>query len=75
MEAVLASRKAAEMGATVPVCPECEEPMHYKGEKRKRIVTTVGEVDWERGYYHCKKCKGGVFPPRPEVGDWAGSVE
>ena len=75
MEAVLSLRRAAEVGAAVPVCCECGEPMHYKGQKKKRLVTTVGEVDWRRGHYHCEECKGGFFPPRPEVGDREGSVE
>ena len=69
MEAVLSVRRAAEMGSIVPVCPQCGKAMRYKGEKRKRLVTTAGEVDWRRGYYHCQECKTKLFPPRSEVGD------
>ena len=75
LEAVLIVRKEAEKSATDPVCPECEEPMRYKGHKKKRLVTTVGEVDWERSHYYCEGCKSGVFPPRSEVRDQERGVE
>ena len=69
LEVVLVLRKEAEKGAADPICSECNEPMRYKGQKKKRLVTTVGEVDWERSHYHCEGCKSGVFPPRSEVRD------
>ena len=75
MEAVLDLRRAAEMRSAAPVCAECGKAMRYKGQKRKRLVTTAGEVDWRRGYYHCQECKTKLFPPGSEVGDRAGCME
>ena len=46
-----------------PVCPECGREMTYKGQKEITPQTWVGEVQIERGYYHCKHCKVGLFPP------------
>jgi len=47
-----------------PECPECGEEMRYKGLKGKRVSSWVGEIELERGYYYCDKCKVGDFPPR-----------
>jgi len=34
----------------------------FKGWRKKRIVTVVGTVKLERGYYYCGKCAEGVMP-------------
>jgi len=47
----------------VPVCPKCQEPMRYKGEKRKSIDGLIGSVGVERAYYYCSECEAGLFPP------------
>jgi hypothetical protein len=46
-----------------PRCPECGTEMHYKGPKQRRVVSSIGETDLERGYYYCPQCQRGVFPP------------
>ena len=46
-----------------PVCPQCGREMIYKGQKRVTPQTWTGEVKIERGYYYCKECKKGLFPP------------
>jgi hypothetical protein len=46
-----------------PACDRCGQPTAYKGQKRKRVMTQVGEVAVERGYYWCEHCRRGVFPP------------
>ena len=47
-----------------PRCPQCGEEMGYKGQKEVTPQTWVGKVTFERGYYYCKQCKSGLFPPR-----------
>jgi hypothetical protein len=47
-----------------PHCPQCGEEMGYKGQKEVSPQTWVGKVPFERGYYYCKQCKAGLFPPR-----------
>lgn len=47
-----------------PRCPQCGREMSYKGQKAITPQTWVGAVKVERGYYHCKQCKEGLFPPR-----------
>ncbi len=49
--------------AVGPACPECGEEMRYKGQKQVAPQTWVGDVQIERGYYYCARCKVGVFPP------------
>lgn len=46
-----------------PPCPKCGQEMRYKGQKGIAPQTWVGDVAFERGYYHCAKCKVGLFPP------------
>jgi hypothetical protein len=49
--------------AIAPCCPKCGKAMTYKGQKRVKPQTWVGEVGIERGYYHCGGCQEGLFPP------------
>ena len=58
---------AAEEGAA-DICPECGQKMRYKGQKARKVVTETGEVDLERAYYYCPKCRKGFFPPGSTVG-------
>jgi hypothetical protein len=46
-----------------PLCEKCRQEMHYKGLKKRRIVSRSGEVEWERAYYYCEGCRRGFFPP------------
>lgn len=46
-----------------PACAGCGREMHYKGQKKRHIVSSTGEVVVERAYYYCQGCKRGYFPP------------
>ncbi len=46
-----------------PRCAECGAEMRYKGQKQRRVVSSIGETDLERGHYYCPECQRGVFPP------------
>jgi hypothetical protein len=46
-----------------PVCERCQQPMNYKGQHRRRVVTEDGEIEVERAYYYCATCREGLFPP------------
>lgn len=54
--------------AVGPACPKCGQEMRYKGQKRVKPQSWVGEVAFERGYYYCAKCKAGFFPPGRTTG-------
>lgn len=56
-----------------PWCPKCQKEMHYKGMKKKKITSLVGEIEMKRGYYYCDHCRNGLFPPRPAT--WCGGTE
>jgi len=51
-----------------PGCPGCGQEMHYKGVKRRGVVTTQGEIELSRAYYYCERCHRGLFPPGPTIG-------
>ena len=59
---VIASQEAKQPAAGPP-CPKCGGALTYKGQKKVTPQTWVGDVEIERGYYHCGKCKEGFFPP------------
>jgi len=46
-----------------PRCPQCGQEMHYKGQKTRHVVSSLGETPLARGYYYCFVCKRSVFPP------------
>jgi len=46
-----------------PRCPKCDEEMRYRGQKLRRVVSSIGETQMKRGYYFCSKCQRSVFPP------------
>lgn len=46
-----------------PRCEQCGREMSYKGQKGKDVVSLAGEVRIERGYYYCRACGSGLFPP------------
>jgi uncharacterized protein with PIN domain len=60
---MVAGQEAGEP-VEAPVCAECGKPMRAKGKKRKAVESRVGEMEVERGYYHCSDCASGLFPPR-----------
>ncbi len=56
--------KQAPVEVPGPMCEECGQEMHYKGQKQRQVVSRSGEVGWERPYYYCEQCRRGLFPPR-----------
>lgn len=56
-------------GAVVSQCPKCGEAVRNKGRKKKRIVSLAGEVEVNRGYYYCPRCRSGHFPPGHQNGN------
>lgn len=46
-----------------PSCRGCGREMRYKGQKEKTVVSWLGELKLERGYYYCDQCRTGLFPP------------
>lgn len=63
MAATMVEGQAARQLIEAPLCPQCGQPMRYKGKKPKDIESRVGEMEVERGYYYCRDCQSGLFPP------------
>jgi len=59
----IVARQEKRQPAEKQICEECGEQMENKGLKRKGTESVVGEVEIEREYYYCVKCKRGYFPP------------
>ena len=49
--------------AEVPVCEGCGRRMQRRGTRHRQVVTEVGEMTLERGYYVCPGCGSSLFPP------------
>ena len=61
------ARQEKRQPAEEQICEECGEQMENKGLKRKGMESMVGEIELEREYYYCVKCKQGHFPPGQTV--------
>lgn len=59
----LVEKRAGERVAPGAVCPQCGREMRYKGQKRRRVSSSLGETQISRGHYYCPECQTGVFPP------------
>jgi DNA-directed RNA polymerase subunit RPC12/RpoP len=44
-------------------CPDCGQPMVYKGDVPCTREHLEGEITLKRAYYFCPKCQQKVFPP------------
>ena len=66
---------AKGQGGPGPACLGCGQEMHYKGIKRRRVITTQGEIELRRGYYYCEGCQRGLFPPGPTIGGQSAGLE
>ena len=52
----------APLAAGWASCPECGGKLKDKGKRAKWVLTQAGEVQVERDYYYCERCKAGFFP-------------
>jgi hypothetical protein len=43
-------------------CPQCREATEFKEYRSKTVVSLLGDLRLERGYYHCPTCRRGHFP-------------
>jgi hypothetical protein len=43
-------------------CPHCKQSARFVGYRAKNVVSLLGDVTLERGYYHCKSCGDGFVP-------------
>ena len=59
----IVARQEKRQPAEKQICEQCGEQMENKGLKRKGTESMVGEIEIEREYYYCVKCKRGYFPP------------
>jgi hypothetical protein len=58
----------ASQPAEAPPCSSCGKQMEYKGQKGRAVGSWLGGLNVERGHYYCRRCKSGLFPPRPATG-------
>ena len=65
MAETVIEQQAAVRPVPGPSCAGCGAEMRYKGMKDKTVLSWVGELKLERGYYYCDQCRTGLFPPGP----------
>ena len=51
-----------------PACAQCGREMRYKDRQPRQITSLVGELEIERSYYYCARCRSGIFPPGQATG-------
>jgi hypothetical protein len=61
-EIVAEATEGVERGEDIK-CPTCGKRMSYQGLRSRPVVSEAGEVTIQRGYYYCRHCKVGSFPP------------
>ncbi len=62
-DAALASESADLEGGKTR-CPECGGLLESRGKRKRKLKTQHNrEINLERGYGECPKCKAGLFPP------------
>lgn len=66
--AALLSRLLSEErpGVAALACA-CGQPARYHGQRRRRVLTAVGEAEIERAYYYCPQCRQGQCPRDREL--------
>ena len=60
---IILEEQANKQPVPGPGCPECGKEMRNKGQKSNHVESRIGELEIERGYYYCPRCKQGHFPP------------
>lgn len=53
---------SAPQASASDTCPECGGKLKAKGQRTKWVLTQAGEVQVERSYSYCARCKTGFFP-------------
>ncbi len=59
----LAQASQEVQNAEVPLCEQCGSRMQRRGTRLRQVVSEVGEMTLERGYYVCPECGASLFPP------------
>lgn len=65
--AVLEELLAAEADGPRQVPCGCGQAAHYRGQRRKQLLTVLGRVETERAYYVCSACHRGQSPRDQEL--------
>jgi hypothetical protein len=68
MAQAVISRQEAVGPVPGPACPECGQEMRHKDRQPRQVTSLVGELQIERSYYHCARCRTGIFPPGQATG-------
>src|SRR5262249_14726615 len=56
-----AAEKRGYVGSSM-ACPRCREAARFKGYRPKGLLSILGPLTIERGYYHCPSCHHGHCP-------------
>jgi hypothetical protein len=53
---------AADAAVQRPCCPKCGVPMRNKGRAPSSVMTTLGEVEYQRPRWRCQECQEECYP-------------
>lgn len=58
-----------------PVCTTCGREMHYKDMKTVTVAGRIGEMELERAYYYCDRCRSGADAKQSATWEMGGTVQ
>ena len=56
-----------EQAVALSVACGCGEQAHYHSQRKRRVLTALGEAEVERAYYYCPQCHSGRCPRDREL--------
>jgi hypothetical protein len=54
--------EVADLAVQRPCCPKCGVPMRHKGRAPSSVMTTLGEVEYQRPRWRCQECHEESYP-------------
>ena len=58
---------ASDHAANLIRC-QCGSMARYSGSRSRKLTTAVGDIEYERAYYHCQRCRRGFCPKDRAMG-------
>jgi len=66
MQALVSAKGRGRQGSRIQC--ECGAWAEFHGYRKRTVQTTIGTPTFERAYYYCESCGGGISPLDEEIG-------
>jgi len=65
---IMEKKLAAEAASAEPICPTCHGRGLRKAERKRKILTRRGAVEFADVECYCRRCRRSFFPSLPSAG-------